>query len=170
MGLCSSQSRSARIPQERSFSGYFWLTQRQEVQEILRESLAQETFGSRVAQETGPDWWGVCSYRLKARSHSVPLKGGFVTFYNQSQAEMSLVFHIVTLGEHAYDLGFPSLSDRHSLWDIMEAGRLGHLAWEDTWGVLYSRDPWSEASYVGEFLQTLLSGINVLWSEGFNMH
>lgn len=47
MGLCSSQSRRARIPQERSFSGYFWLTQRQEVQEILRKAwlkrlLAQE--------------------------------------------------------------------------------------------------------------------------------
>lgn len=35
MGLSSSQSRSARITTERSFSGYFWLTQRQEVQEIL---------------------------------------------------------------------------------------------------------------------------------------
>lgn len=51
MGLSSSQSRSARITTERSFSGYFRLTRRQEVQEILRESLAREIFGSAAAQE-----------------------------------------------------------------------------------------------------------------------
>lgn len=53
MGFSSSWGRSAKIPQERSFSWYFWLTQKQEVQEILRESLAQEIFGSTASSG---DW------------------------------------------------------------------------------------------------------------------
>ena len=53
MGLSLFHGRSAEIPQGRSFSWYFWLTQKQEVQEILRESLAQESFGSTTGSR---DW------------------------------------------------------------------------------------------------------------------
>lgn len=82
---------------------------------------------------------------------------------------MSRVFQIVTLEDQACEAVISFLSDCHWPRDTMESRSLGHWAWENSWGVLYSQDSWSKALPMGEFSQMLLSGINVLQTGSFDI-